>query len=47
MAPAVRVVQDVQEVQEVYKKEVEVEKRIRRRGIDQGSPNMAYVMRSH
>ena len=37
----VRVVQEVQEVQEMYKKEVEVEKRIRRRGNDQGSPNVA------
>ena len=43
MQPAleVLVVQEVQEVHEVYKKEVEVEKRIRRRGNDQGSPNVA------
>ena len=39
----VRVVEEVQEVQEVYEKEVEVEKRIRRRGNDQGSPNVAYL----
>ena len=39
----VRMVQEVQEVQEVFKKEVEVEKMIRRRGNNQGSPNVAYV----
>ena len=43
MQPALEV-RVVQEVQEVYKKEVEVDKRMRRRGNDQGSPSVAYAM---